>query len=186
MSDNSSPSLRELSPKEVSERALFKRLVISHFDLVEARGYLDRLLVANRDSTPAPSDGIQQAALMTALVVSYGRLFSANRGTQGVAPSLPARFLRGFCTDERRLHEELIESRNQEFAHSDADPSGVNVNVFASPQGTPTTMPVSNRVRIGYGQEQLEMLSQMLTRLYEQTFDEMRRLETGFRIGESF
>lgn len=186
MVDEISPAETDPSLRTGAEQALYKRLVISHFDLMEARRYLERLLGNNGETAPLPGDKIQREALITALIVSYGRPFSGNRAGEKVRASPPERFLRAFSSEELRLHQDLLQLRNREFAHSDPDPSAVEVDVLATREGLPTAMPMSNRVRIGLGEHELRILSHMITLLYGQIYDEMRRIEAGFLPGESF
>src|SRR4051812_26972820 len=107
--------------QRLAERAIFKRLVISYFDLTEARSYLESLLGLKVDLRSIAQDRTQIDALMTALVVSYGRLFSRHRGGQGVSPALPEGFVRGLTREEHTTHRRVIQLRNQEFAHSDPE-----------------------------------------------------------------
>ncbi len=172
-------------PRAVAEQALYKRLVISYFDLTEARQFLNRLLGLNSERVPDQTDRIQRDALMTALVVGYGRPFSGNRPGD-TTPRLPERFLNGLTSSQRALHELLLALRNQEFAHSDPEPAGVEVTMHESPDGAVTPYPVSNRTRIGLDETQLRELNSIFTHLLIQIYDEMRRIETVLKPGDTF
>jgi hypothetical protein len=61
-------------------------------------------------------------ALTTALVVSFARPFINSHGQSPVAErTVPGTLLRVLSFHERTLHDELLEIRNREVAHSDAD-----------------------------------------------------------------
>ena len=60
-----------------ANRALFRRIVLSHFDFEETRDFLDRLQPIRDDVEPVQDD-VARAALMTALLVSYWRPFSTS------------------------------------------------------------------------------------------------------------
>ncbi len=58
---------------------------------------------------------MQQSAFTTSLVVSYARPFKNSYGW----PAFPNEFIR-YNIDQTALHEQLIELRDQVFAHSDS------------------------------------------------------------------
>ncbi len=166
-------------------QALYKRLVITHFDLAETRQFLNRLIGLNGERVSDASDRIQRDALMTALIVGYGRPFSSNK-TGDTSRRLPERFLKGLTPTQRNLHEHLLKLRNREFAHSDPEPAGVEVTVHQSPEGVATPFPVSNRTRIGLDEAQLRELNSLFTHLMTHLWSEMRRIEAGLNPGDSF
>lgn len=167
------------------KRSLYKRLVISHFDLTEARQFLCRLIGLNGERVPEQTDTIQREALMTALIVGYGRPFVSNRATD-TSPRLPDRFLKGLTPSQRALHNRVLLLRNQEFAHSDPEPAGVEVAVHGTPDGKVFPFPVSNRTRVGLEEAQLRELASILTHLLSGIYDEMRRIEGQFKAGDAF
>lgn len=171
--------------RSLHDRALFKRLVISHFDLTGARQFLSRLRGENGETVPQSSDTIQRDALMTALIVGYGRPFSDNRRGD-VSSRLPDRFLDGLTPEQRSLHERILELRNQEFAHSDPEPADVSVTVVAWSDGTPLTVPMSNRTRLGLSDDQLRELSNIFAHLLRAVFDEMERIRHSLMPGDAF
>lgn len=67
-----------MDKRATHEKPLLKRLVISFYDLTEARQFLNRLLGLNGETPPPVEDWLTRAALQTALVVGYARPFSNN------------------------------------------------------------------------------------------------------------
>jgi hypothetical protein len=74
-------------------------------------------------------------ALNTALVVSYARPFVSSRGTSVAEKALPGSLLRSFTSEEREFHELLIQLRNREVAHTDADYLELEIEVFEDGDG---------------------------------------------------
>ena len=74
-------------------------------------------------------------ALNTALVVSYARPFVSSRGTSVAEKALPGSLLRSFTSEEREFHELLIQLRNREVAHTDADYLELSIEVFEDGDG---------------------------------------------------
>src|SRR6266705_3593201 len=56
-----------------ANRALFRRMVLSHFDLQETQKFLDRLQPVGDVAAAGQDDVVVRTALMTALLVSYWR-----------------------------------------------------------------------------------------------------------------
>ena len=71
------------------------------------------------------SDPIQNA-LNIAVVISYSRNFKISRGFN-FANKLNPRLVRCFTEIENELHKTILDSRDQEFAHSDALPNDVQI-----------------------------------------------------------
>lgn len=74
-------------------------------------------------------------ALNTALVVTYARPFVSSRGTSVAEKALPGSLLRAFTSEEREFHELLIQLRNREVAHTDADYLELSIEVFEDGDG---------------------------------------------------
>lgn len=110
----------ELPPQhETAERKkLYERLFVSRNDLNMARQYAQHLLKKGWHSAPYERRGsiyMQQSAFVTALVVSYARPFTRSHGWR---PFPNIKHL--FCEEEKRLHQEIIDLRNEVYSHSDS------------------------------------------------------------------
>ena len=114
---------------------LYRRLWLSRIDLEEA-GDIASELLERKISLPRskPMRGVL-LALNTALVVSYARPFVSSRGTSVAEKALPGSLLRTFTSDERDFHEHLIQLRNREAAHTDADFLELSIEVFEDGDG---------------------------------------------------
>ena len=103
---------------------LYRRLYLSYNDLDEARATVEELL---RARLPLPRQDPPSALLMaltTALVVAYARPFVNTRGESKFAErSVPGSLLRVLTSKQREAHNYLLNVRNREVAHSDADRS---------------------------------------------------------------
>jgi len=168
------------------DRRLYKRLIIAFHDLTDSWRYLNRLLGLNSETPPPQSDKIQRDALMTALIVSYVRSFSANRVADDVQKRLPDNFLSDFSESEKRLHAIMIQLRDQEFAHSDPEKSGVAVDIHCLPDGRPIAWPVSTVVRQGLTDAELNTLKGMFSKLLIRLMAELQRIGDLQNPGESF
>ena len=115
MTIDASGQLRE------ANRALFRRMALSHFDFEETLRFLDRLQPIRDDVKPVQDDAVQ-VALMTALLVSYWRPFSTSEDDGQTAKRLPSELLKGLSRVSQglqsscRLHG-LRNGSRQEGAH---------------------------------------------------------------------
>lgn len=125
-----------------ARRALFRRMALSHFDFQEARQFLDRLQTASEDE-------IIRAALMTALLVSYWRPFSASEADGLTAKRLPEQLLDGLPSELIALHHKIGLLRNKQFAHTDPTPAELQVNWELREKGFAFPLPISNVTRVG-------------------------------------
>lgn len=114
---------------------LYRRLWLSRIDLEEAKDIVSELL-ARKLPLPRskPMTGLL-LALNTALVVTYARPFVSSRGTSVAERAVPGSLLRVLTSQEREFHEELIQMRNKEIAHTDADYLDLTIEVFPEGDG---------------------------------------------------
>lgn len=111
---------------------LYRRLYLSYNDLGEAKATVEELL---RVRLPLPRNDPPSALLMsltTALVVAYARPFVNSRGESKFAErSVPGSLLRVFTSRQRAAHDYLLNVRNREVAHSDADRSEIYLKLYS-------------------------------------------------------
>jgi hypothetical protein len=91
------------------------RTILSHDDIGEARQYLQAFQALDL----ATSDQVVLRGLLTAAVVAYGRPFSDNRPHEQANPRPPLKLKHLFSPAQRKLHDKLINLRNEVVAHSD-------------------------------------------------------------------
>jgi hypothetical protein len=100
---------------------LYRRLWLAETDLEEAKAALDEILQARipipRRERPPPL----LLSLTTAMVVAYARPWVYSRGQSVAERTVPGSLLRNLTARQREIHDYLIELRNREVAHSDAD-----------------------------------------------------------------
>lgn len=125
----------QVAVEQEPDLRLYRRLWLSRIDLDEAKDAASELL-SRRLSVPRtkPPSGLL-LALNTALVVSYARPFVSSRGSSLAEKAVPGSLLRIFTSAEREFHEALIEVRNKEVAHSDADYVELSLEVFDGGDG---------------------------------------------------
>lgn len=100
---------------------LYRRLYLAQIDFEEAKAALDEILrlripIPRRDRPPP-----LLLSLTTALVVAYSRPWVYSRGQSVAERTVPASLLRSLTSKQRAVHNFLIDLRNKEVAHSDAD-----------------------------------------------------------------
>lgn len=100
---------------------LYRRLWLAKIDLEDAKAAIDEILraripIPRRDRAPS-----LLLALTTAFVVAYARPWVYSRGQSIAERTVPGSVLRSLTAYERSLHDYLVDLRNQEIAHSDAD-----------------------------------------------------------------
>ncbi len=115
---------------------LYRRLWLSRIDLQEAKATVEEILRSNlpfpRRKEPSPL----LTALTTALVVSYARPFVNSRGHSAVAErTVPGSLLRVLTSLEREFHDALIDVRNREVAHADADLLEMSIELLPGGDG---------------------------------------------------
>lgn len=100
------------------DRLLYQKLYISRNDLSTAAFCCDRIIKMRWHHEPWSKRGTvyqQQTVFTTALIVSYGRVFTKSDGL----PWLPRRLVR-YNKDEKEFHARLLTLRDEVYAHSDA------------------------------------------------------------------
>lgn len=104
-----------------------RRLVIAEGDLFQALRFAEMILGYEGTGVDSEEEGLKckdiVTALNIALVVSYSRPFLQSKtGPKNSAISrLPGKILRCLSEDQKNLHKQVLQRRNQEYAHSDAD-----------------------------------------------------------------
>lgn len=115
------------------ELRLYRRLWLSQIDLEESKAALDEILRARipipRRDPPPPL----LLSLTTAMVVAYARPWIYSRGQSVAERTVPASLLRSLTSKQREAHNYLLEIRNKEIAHSDADLLDLHLRLF--PEG---------------------------------------------------
>lgn len=91
----------------------FNRNLISSEDFIEAKEYLNAI--------DDELDAVIRKALFVAAIVSYCRPFTANHGKESAEPSISEKFVNELRSEQRTLHDRLMELRHTVIAHSDFD-----------------------------------------------------------------
>ena len=109
----------------------YRRLYLSEIDLEEAQAIIDELLRLKipypRTDRPSPL----LMALTSSLIVSYSRPFINSRGPSDFAERVaPGTLLRKLTKKQRSYHNGILEIRNREVAHSDADITELIIRLY--------------------------------------------------------
>ena len=167
------------------ERKLFKRLLISEGDLDHAGRFADIILQRNLHGCTDEESKCLHRGLNVALIVTYSRPFSGNKGSADTASDLPNRYLRDFSDRERALHSQVLNLRNRDHAHS--DPAGHNVQVTVDDLGTgPIASSISRNAYVPLPREDTERLRSMITTLMGRLLDEHVRIQRALDAGDRF
>ncbi len=146
---------------------LYRRLYLARIDLDEAKATVEELLT-RRIPLPRgkPPSGLLMA-LTTALVVSYARPFVNSRGQSEVAEkAVPGTLLRILTSGERELHEALLDIRNKEVAHSDAEILEISITLYEDGDGA-----IFRNARAPFQRRTLQAIHRMIKKL-EQALDQ--------------
>jgi hypothetical protein len=112
---------KSVAPHLEPQLRLYRRLWLAKVDLEEAKAAVDEIL---RARIPIPRRHLPPPLLLsltTALVVAYARPWVYSRGQAVAERTVPGSILRTLTAKQRSVHDALVEIRNREVAHSDAD-----------------------------------------------------------------
>lgn len=169
-------------PRSIDEeKALARRLVISHFDLRECYEYLNLI---RDDYDPAEEDPSQKAATIAA-VVSYWRPFSRNWGEGETRSSLPSELLDELTDSEKELHEEVGRLRNKVFAHSDPSEHSLNIAVSETELGKMMLPSSRDPIRV-LTEVERDRLKEIVEKLLRAMSEERSRIRDKLPYGARF
>ena len=114
---------------------LYRRLWLARLDLEEAKSVADELLARKIPLPRSKQPSGLLLGLNTALLVAYARPFVSSRGASVAERAVPGSLLRVLTSDERQFHEALIDVRNKEVAHSDADYVELSIELYDGGDG---------------------------------------------------
>lgn len=161
-----------LSTEQEAKLRLYRRLWLTRIDLEETRETIDELigrkLPLPRRQRPSPL----LQSLTAALVVNYARPFVTSRGHSVADRAVPGSCLRVLTSDERKTHDALIDIRNRQVAHSDADILEILIEVFPDGDGG-----ICKVTRSPFRQSELRQIRRIVTKLeaeIERNCEELR------------
>ncbi len=153
-----------VGPELQSALRMYRRLYLSYNDLEEAQATIEELLRARIPITRKTAPSPLLMALTTALVVAYARPFVNSRGQSSFAEkSLPGSLLRVLTSKQRGIHDFLIEMRNREVAHSDAEWSEIYLKLHFDGHGA-----VLRVARSPFLRGELKLIHRIVTKLMEE------------------
>jgi hypothetical protein len=149
-----------LSADQDAKLRLYRRLWLTRIDLEETRETIDELidrkLPLPRRQRPSPL----LQSLTAALVVNYARPFVTSRGQSVAEKTVPGFCLRVLTSDERKTHDALVDIRNRQVAHSDADILEISIEIFPDGDGG-----VCRVARSPFRQSELRQIRRIVTKL---------------------
>jgi hypothetical protein len=148
------------------------RLYITQEDLSQASrfGHLILKRGSHEGAEDDPDIRLVSQALDIALIVSYSRPFTLFLGkNKRKEPMLPESLLAVLDKEERILHDDLLNRRNKEYAHSDA--SQIEVRYYTWPLGI---LPIGRNRFIPLTRPMVQKVVAMSDKLYLK-IDELRR-----------
>lgn len=173
-----------MSARAVYERERYKRLLLSQEDLRYARRYGELILELGPEVGADSTTKYICRGLTTAMVVSYARPFTSNKG--GRVNQLPEKLYWGHLTDaEKKLHQRILDRRDSVHAHSDSNVIALKVSVDAI-GGVPVAMGHGWNPYVTLDSGEIEKLLEIISKIDEQIVAEKFRLECNFNIGDEF
>ena len=164
------PSLRipsevtVLSKEQEARLRQYRRLWIAGEDLDETQSIVQEAIKAKLRRPRHNKPNGLLLAFTTSIVVSYARPFINSRGDSRTADRIvPERLVQVLTPTEREFHKVVLEVRNREVAHSDADILELTLELFPSGDGA-----ISRVTREPLLGRDLRMLSRMITKLSEE------------------
>jgi hypothetical protein len=164
---------------------LLKRIIHSDVDLAHAAECAEQILQRDLHSATTREDERLLRCLNTALVVSYARPFSSNRGSSDVRKTLPADYLDVLSYEQHQLHKQLMELRNRDQAHSDPQGMSVSVGVQSFGDGG-LAIPVGRDALAPLPRESVERVAEIIVRLRAKLAEEQIRIQNTLQAGERF
>lgn len=123
------PAVLALDKTTSDKIELLKRLVICHGDLQTSLSALTFLGEADENAKYDRVELRRFKCYETAFVVSYGRAFTESKGSKYKQLSFRAIGLK-LSEEERSLHEKIISSRQQKYAHSDLTRAHTRIDLY--------------------------------------------------------
>jgi hypothetical protein len=167
------------STKFTAEEAkvrLFRRIFVSYNDFKQAADISSHILSEKLHGDYPERNRHLLQALNCAMIIAYARLFSSNAGAETMLPELPHRFLNGFSSEERGLHDVVMKDRNEVLAHSDCAAWNLRLSVIRFP-GPAMLAPLHHDTTAPLKAEPTRMFNGMAIKLMEAAFAERAVLE---------
>ena len=162
------PVLAHLQP----QLRLYRRLWLAQIDLEEAKAALDEILRARipipRRDRPPPL----LLSLTTALVVAYSRPWVYSRGQSVAERTVPASLLRTLTSRQREAHNFLVDLRNKEVAHLDADILDLHLHLY--PDGHSAILRTSREAFRRSELKEIRRIIEKLEKAIEHRCEELR------------
>jgi hypothetical protein len=129
--------LRRVPTKLLPEAKLHQRLALSGADFKHAWRTSERILKRKLHEKYRGVNIEVLRALNCSMVLAYTRPFcgAQARRNESIQP-LPAKILRVLTREERKLHDEVMRSRNKFLAHTDADAVSLETVILRLPNGS--------------------------------------------------
>lgn len=123
--------------------------------------------------------------LNTALVVSYWRPFSNNRGAIDVDPALPGRYRRCFRLAERALHERIGRARKEDQLIPTQGGRSIRITV-SELNGVTVVTPTGRDPFVPLHRHEIKRLDAMISMLLTTILEDQTRIVRTLKVGESF
>lgn len=174
--------MKELTREEARRR--LRRVLLSWWDFYNADQFAALLEKSLEEERQAPPQEVNETALTIAAVVSYARPFSGNYDTPHTTGNFRKEHLQTALDEsDLELHNRLMDLRNRDFAHSDAEVKDLSIAFRESPDGK-TSIPVSRNAMQPLSKRDTRHLREVLSKLMRKADRERSHLEEHFDIGD--
>lgn len=153
-------ALVSLSEDQEAKLRLYRRLWLTRIDLEETRETIDELITRKLPLPRRQRPNALLQSLTAALVVNYARPFVTSKGQSVADKAVPGYCLRVLTTDERKTHDALIDIRNRQVAHSDADILEISIEIFPDGDGG-----ICRVARSPFRRSELRQIRRIVTKL---------------------
>ncbi len=166
-----------LDDKSYAKLKLFNRILISYNDFKQVYEITSLLIEENLYNEYPRENRELVIALNMAAIVAYARPFLDTRG-ELAHNRLPGKILRILSTEEKELHDTVLEDRHTMMAHSDAD-ANVTIPLVLDTGGRSLVIPknASASYETTLTAEAMKMLQGMSLKLQERCFGLRQELE---------
>jgi len=151
---------------EQKNRALYKRILLSIDDLIDAHNSAIRLLELDEFEKASIKQSSDFVAHCLCLVISYSRPFINSENEDIAYKRLPGVSLKSLTREERALHNNIISLRQKEFAHSDPLPAQIQLNKFIY-KDSDIIFSISRSTRYPFSKSDIIMVKNIVRKLFD-------------------